>query len=67
MPLRAQALRAISMELERLANHAGDMGALADDVVPSHLQLLRPVAGRLPQCSLICGSRFGRGWCGRGA
>ena len=28
-PLRAQALRAIASELERLANHVGDLGALA--------------------------------------
>ncbi len=31
-PLRAQWLRAIALELERLANHTGDLGALAGDV-----------------------------------
>ncbi len=31
-PARAQALRAIALELERLANHVGDLGALAGDV-----------------------------------
>ena len=31
-PLRAQWLRAMALELERLANHTGDMGALANDV-----------------------------------
>ncbi len=31
-PLRAQAIRAIALELERLANHTGDLGALAGDV-----------------------------------
>ena len=31
-PLRAQWLRAVALELERLANHTGDMGALAGDV-----------------------------------
>ncbi|MFO1522960.1 MAG: NADH-quinone oxidoreductase subunit C [Kiritimatiellia bacterium] len=31
-PLRAQWLRAIALELERLANHTGDLGALANDV-----------------------------------
>ena len=30
--LRAQALRAIALELERLANHTGDLGALAVDI-----------------------------------
>ena len=32
VPARAQALRAIALELERLANHTGDLGALAGDV-----------------------------------
>ena len=31
-PLRAQWLRAVGLELERLANHTGDLGALANDV-----------------------------------
>jgi Ni,Fe-hydrogenase III large subunit len=31
-PLRAQWLRALALELERLANHTGDLGALAGDV-----------------------------------
>ena len=31
-PLRAQWLRAVALELERLANHTGDLGALANDV-----------------------------------
>ena len=31
-PLRSQWLRAIALELERLANHTGDIGALANDV-----------------------------------
>jgi Ni,Fe-hydrogenase III large subunit len=32
VPARARALRAIALELERLANHTGDLGALAGDV-----------------------------------
>ena len=32
VPARAEVLRAICLELERLANHAGDLGALAGDV-----------------------------------
>ena len=32
VPPRAQALRAIALELERLANHTGDLGALAGDI-----------------------------------
>jgi hypothetical protein len=31
-PLRAQALRGIALEVERLANHVGDLGALSNDV-----------------------------------
>ena len=32
VPIRAEALRGIALELERLANHTGDLGALAGDV-----------------------------------
>ena len=32
VPARAAALRAVALELERLANHVGDIGALANDV-----------------------------------
>src|SRR5208282_64122 len=32
VPARAQVLRGIALELERLANHTGDLGALAGDV-----------------------------------
>ena len=32
VPPRAQAIRGIALELERLANHTGDLGALAGDV-----------------------------------
>ena len=43
--LRAQAIRGMALELERLACHTGDLGALADDVgYSAHGQLLRPIA-----------------------
>ena len=32
VPARAQAIRGIALELERIANHIGDLGALAGDV-----------------------------------
>src|SRR5205823_11897839 len=32
VPIRAEAIRGIAHELERLANHTGDLGALAGDV-----------------------------------
>ena len=49
-PLRAQWLRAIALELERLANHTGDLGALANDVafLPDRLGL-REDPRRFPQ------------------
>ena len=32
VPPRAQVIRGIALELERMANHIGDLGALAGDV-----------------------------------
>jgi Ni,Fe-hydrogenase III large subunit len=62
-PLRAQWLRAVALELERLANHTGDMGALANDVafLPTSAACGKIRGDFLNLTALICGNRFGRG------
>ena len=63
VPARAQALRAIALELERLANHTGDLGAMAGDVgyLPTASFCGRIRGDFLNLTALICGNRFGRG------
>jgi len=62
-PLRAQWLRAIALELERLANHTGDLGALANDVafLPTSSACGKIRGDFLNLTAMICGNRFGRG------
>jgi Ni,Fe-hydrogenase III large subunit len=62
-PARAQVLRGIALELERLANHTGDLGALAGDVgyLPTAAYCGRIRGDFLNLTAEICGSRFGRG------
>jgi Ni,Fe-hydrogenase III large subunit len=61
-PYRGQMLRAVCLELERLANHVGDMGALAQDVgyLPTAAFCGRLRGDYLNATALICGNRFGR-------
>jgi Ni,Fe-hydrogenase III large subunit len=60
---RAHAIRGIALELERLANHVGDLGALAGDVayLPTAAYCGRLRGDFLNMTAEICGSRFGRG------
>lgn len=60
---RVDAVRAIALELERLANHVGDLGALAGDTgyLPTSSFCGRIRGDLLNITALLCGSRFGRG------
>ena len=63
VPFRGETLRGIALELERLANHTGDLGAIAGDVgyLPTASFCGRIRGDFLNMTALLCGSRFGRG------
>ncbi|WP_302548751.1 NADH-quinone oxidoreductase subunit C [uncultured Desulfovibrio sp.] len=60
---RAQRLRRIGLELERLANHVGDLGAIAGDTgfLPTSSWNGRIRGDFLNLTASLCGNRFGRG------
>jgi Ni,Fe-hydrogenase III large subunit len=59
----AETIRTIALELERLANHTGDLGALANDIgyLPTASYCGRIRGDFLNMTALLCGNRFGRG------
>ena len=60
---RAQVLRAVALELERLANHTGDLGAMAGDIgfLPTSSYCGRIRGDFLNMTAMVCGNRFSRG------
>ncbi len=63
VPAAGQSLRGVALELERMANHTGDLGALAGDVgyLPSAAYCGRIRGDFLNLTAMLCGNRFGRG------
>lgn len=59
---RAHLIRAIALELERIANHTGDLGAIAGDIgfLPTSSFCGRLRGDFLNLTALLCGNRFGR-------
>lgn len=64
IPASAEIGRAVALELERMANHAGDLGALSGDAgyLPTASYCGRIRGDLLNLTAEVCGNRFGRGW-----
>ncbi|MEI6242208.1 MAG: NADH-quinone oxidoreductase subunit C [Chlamydiota bacterium] len=62
VPIRAQYFRGIALELERLANHTGDLGGLANDIgyLPTTSYCGRLRGDFLNMTARLCGNRLGR-------
>ena len=64
VPARTEWVRGLALELERAANHTGDLGALAGDVgfLPTASFCGRIRGEWLNLTAEVCGSRLGRNW-----
>jgi Ni,Fe-hydrogenase III large subunit len=64
VPARADQVRGVALELERMANHVGDLGAMAGDVgfLPTSSYCGRIRGDWLNLTAEACGSRLGRDW-----
>jgi len=64
VPERAQRTRGVALELERIANHVGDLGNMAGDVgfLPTSSFCGRIRGDWLNLTAEVCGSRLGRDW-----
>ena len=62
---RAEALRAVALELERLSNHIGDLGALGTDIgfLPTAAYFGRLRGEFLNMLMELSGNRYGRSFC----
>ncbi|MBI2095814.1 MAG: NADH-quinone oxidoreductase subunit C [Candidatus Omnitrophica bacterium] len=62
---RANCLRAVALELERVANHTGDLGALSGDIgfLPAAAYFGRLRGEFLNLLMELCGNRYGRSFC----
>ena len=60
---QGQIIRSLALELERLANHTGDLGALSMDAgfLPTASYCGRLRGDWLNTTAMLCGNRFGRG------
>ena len=64
VPARSERVRGVALELERAANHTGDLGAMAGDVgfLPTSSFCGRIRGDWLNMTAESCGSRLGRDW-----
>ncbi len=64
VPPRSERVRGVALELERMANHVGDLGAISGDVgfLPTASFCGRIRGDWLNLSAEVCGSRLGRDW-----